>query len=128
MAFAKIPKDINLIETKLVGNFTKRQVITMSIASAISVPLFTILNSKFGSGVALYGLFLTSFPIFFLGFYKKNNEYIDVKLLNIINRVILNKQIRVYKSTTNLEILEKINFVQNEQNRKGKNVKNKKKK
>lgn len=127
MAFTKIPKDINLIEPKLVGNFTKRQVITMTIAAIASVPTFTFLNSNVSITVGLYGLLLTAFPIFFLGFYKKNNEYLDMKILNWINRVILNKQIRVYENKTKLDTINEIIAIKEEKER-SKNVKNKKKK
>lgn len=115
MAYVKIPKNINEIEAKVIGNFTKRQIITGIIAIIVSIPLFIILK-KINQTLALYTLFATAFPIFFLGFYKKEGVYFDKRIINYLKRVLFNKKIRVIKNETYIDKIN--NFVQNEQNRK----------
>lgn len=96
MAYVSVPKDIVKIKEKYL-NFTKRQLISVSIAGFFIFFIFFNLKNIVGIEISMYISFIIIFPILFLGYYEDDGVYLEDKIKNIIYFYKNNKP-KVYKT------------------------------
>lgn len=96
MAFVNVPKDIMKIKEKYVFGLGKRELISLSLAGLIGIPLYLRLKEIMGVQ-SLYIMIIFVIPILSIGFYEDDGIYLEKKILYVI-KFYTSKQIRIYKS------------------------------
>lgn len=94
MAYVQIPKDMTEVQSRLILNLTKRQVICFSIAGAIGVPVYLAANSAFGSTAAMMFMIATTLPAFFFAIYKKDGIPAEKFILLVLRQKFFYPPIR----------------------------------
>lgn len=84
MAFTiHLPKNLDDIEERVFGRFTKRQCVCFGLSAALAFPLYVVLKDLLNIDVALFVLLAVTFPIMYAGWYKKDGKRLEeVILLN----------------------------------------------
>ncbi len=106
----KIPNDIRSYENKAFGNFTKRQIICLSLAFLIIAPsfylLFTLTNS-----IDLAGLmsFLLGFPVIACSFFQRNGVFLEKIVIEKYKERNKCKQNRPFVMQNLYEDIQKLN-------------------
>lgn len=70
--FVSIPRDIKKIKPKIAFHLTKRQLIGFPIAGMIGYYSYHILMKYVGQDIAMLGIFLFTFPIFYITLIEKD--------------------------------------------------------
>lgn len=98
MISVDVPKNLEEIETKAIGQFTKRQVIFYGIGGVLGIALFFLLKKPFGMQVASLGAMFCAMPAFVLSSYNKNGFTGEQILILLFYKKFLTKEIRPYQS------------------------------
>ncbi len=98
MISVDVPKNLDEIQTKAIGNFTKRQVIFYGIGGAFGVALFFLTKGPFGMQIASILAMFCAMPAFILSSYEKNGFTGEQILLLIFYKKFLTKEVRPYQS------------------------------
>lgn len=106
--YVSIYKDLTRIDRKVLGPFTKRQLICVGIAAVIGLPLFWNTYKIIGSNAALWLMMAICFPILAFAAYKDKHGLPLEKKLYILLRMKLFPRIRVYKTHNFLANLQAI--------------------
>ncbi len=93
-----VPKNLDEVKTKAVGNFTKRQVVFFSIGGILGFLCYFGLKEVLGTQAAIIMAMFCAMPTFLLAQYEKNGFTGEQILLLIINKKIIHKEIRPYQS------------------------------
>lgn len=93
------------IETKIMFNLTKRQLICFTLGILAGFPIFWLLKGV-DSSIAILAMMLVASPFFITGIYKKHNQPIEL-LVKQIFRKSLKPSVRTYKSENYYLQLEK---------------------
>lgn len=93
MAYVTIPKDLNNVKTKFIGNFTKRQCVCFGIGALVAVPaFFAVKQATENTTVAFYVLIGCLVPFFLFGMMEKNGmpleKYLKYFLLHKLRNPI----------------------------------------
>lgn len=92
MAYVTIPKDLNNVKTKFIGNFTKRQCVCFGIGILVALPVFFIVKKATDSSTAFYSLIVCLVPFFLLGMMEKNGmpleKYLKYFLLHKLRKPV----------------------------------------
>lgn len=97
MAYVQVPKDMTEVQTRLIMNLTKRQVICFGIAAAVGIPVYIAANSAFGSTAAMMLMIATTLPAFFFAIYKKDGIPAEKFILLVIRQKFFYPPIRTKK-------------------------------
>ena len=97
MPYAKIPKDLRNIKTKIIFNLTARQLICFSIAAAVGIPVYLLTRESLTTNISSLLLLITSLPFFLFAMYEKNGEGLEKVLWQYLKHSFLRPQIRHYK-------------------------------
>lgn len=84
MICVKIPKDLNLIKTKIAFNLTKRQIIGFSIAILIGIPIYLYTRNFLGNDISVILIMISTFPIFFITFYSKDGLKFEEYFISVL--------------------------------------------
>lgn len=93
----EMSKDIQEYEPALIGPFTARQIICVTIAVSYGIPLFMALNGM-DIVARIMIVFFAMVPMGFFGWFKIYNLPLEIFLLLIIKNKIIRPQKRVYES------------------------------
>ncbi len=92
MAYVTIPKDLNNVKTKFIGNFTKRQCICFGIGIILALPVFFGVKKVADTTAAFYALIVCLVPFFLMGMMEKNGmpleKYLKYFLLHKLRNPI----------------------------------------
>ncbi len=91
----QVPKDLRKIKPKVIGSFTKRQIICFALAAACGVPLYFLLRKPLGMEIALIIMMVAISPFFLAALYEKNGLPAE-KFVFLMIRFKLRKPIRPY--------------------------------
>lgn len=94
----RTPKSTREIEPKIVGNFTKRQVICFAIAAAIGAPTYMLTHKTLGTDISVFLMMFVTFPCFFFAMYKRNGMRAEKFLFLVFKQKFLLAGIRPYKA------------------------------
>ena len=100
-----IPKDLSKIKPRIIGNFTKRQVICFGLALIAGLPLYFFTRKPVGTEGALIMMIAVMMPFFFCALYEKDGMPAEKYLMMII-RFKLSKPIRPYRAVNLFSQLE----------------------
>jgi hypothetical protein len=107
MAFVNVPKDLNVVKTKIALNLTKRQLICFSAAAVIGVPLYIFTRGAIGNSTAALLMIGSMLPLFFIGIYEKDGMPAEKVLRNLVRTRFYWPGKRSYKAENLYEIYEK---------------------
>lgn len=96
-----IPKELKKIQSKLFFGLTKRQLIGFGTAIAIGISMFFLFTKIANSDVAMYALFFSVAPIFFITIYTKDGLPAEKWIKLIIEYNYIYPPKRAYKITKN---------------------------
>lgn len=99
----RVPTDLNKIESKVVGNFTKRQVICFGLATLCGVPLYFATKGVLGTDLAAILMVAAMMPFFLFAMYKKNGVPMEQYLYYVWRHKVLNTGFRAYRYTNVLK-------------------------
>ncbi len=111
MISVDVPKNLDEVKTKAIGNFTKRQVIFFGIGGILAVLCYFGTKGVLGTQAAAIIAMLFAAPAFLLAQYEKNGFTGEQVALLVINKKIINKEVRPYQSENiyfDLELEEKL--------------------
>ena len=100
-----IPKDLSKIKPRIIGNFTKRQVICFGLALIAGLPLYFLTRKPVGTEGALIMMMVVMMPFFICALYEKDGIPAEKYLMMII-RFKLSKPIRPYRAVNLFSLLE----------------------
>lgn len=93
----RVPTDLNKIETKVIGSFTKRQVICFGLAALVGVPVFFGLKGFIGNDLAAILMVAIMMPFFLFAMYKRNGVTLEKYLYFVFRQKVLRPQFREYR-------------------------------
>ncbi len=97
-SYIAVPRDLTKVQSKVMFNLTKRQLICFSLAALIGVPSFFLLRKVGDSTFAAMGMMVLMMPMFFVGMYQKNGEPLEVILAHFIQANFLRPKVRIYQT------------------------------
>ncbi|MFI3205635.1 MAG: PrgI family protein [Clostridia bacterium] len=106
MAYVSVPKDLNDIESKLIFNLTKRQLLCFSAGGLIGLPVFFLLKD-INSSFATLAMIAIMMPCFLMAMFKKHGQTFEKVIWQIITVKFFRKKQRKYKSQSFYLLLEK---------------------
>lgn len=98
MAYVTVPKDITKVKTKAMFGLTKRQLVCFAPAILLGVPLFFLLRTPAGNGVAALCMIVVMLPFFLMGMYEKNGQPMEKLVKNYVQVQFLRPKQRPYKT------------------------------
>lgn len=98
MITVDIPKNLDEVETKAVGNFTKRQVIFFGIGGVLAILCFFGTKGVLGTQAASLIAMMCAIPSFIMSGYIKNGFTGEQIALIIFHKKVLSREIRPYQS------------------------------
>ena len=101
-----VPKDLSGIKTKVIANFTKRQVVCFGGAALTGIPFYIFTKGVLGMEVAALGMVVLMLPFFFFARYEKDGFPAEKLLFFMIRQKFLTPGIRPYKSENLFRELE----------------------
>lgn len=108
MAYVPVPRDLTKVKSKVVGNFTSRQAVCFSIALAVALPTFIMLNPVIGTELTVFVVMLVSAPFIFFAQYEKDGLTGEQYLKQVYNFKFKKSAIRTYKNTNFYETINDI--------------------
>lgn len=74
MAYVPVPKDLTKVETKVMFNLTRRQLVCFTAGALVGVPLFLWLREPAGNSMAAMCMMLVMMPFFLLAMYLQYRQ------------------------------------------------------
>lgn len=121
----KIPQEIRNYKEKLILGMTLRQIICLTLAIAINVPMYMFLRPHIGDEIASWIIMITGIPLFLIGFFKYNNMNFESFAMMMIRFNFMTPQKRKYKTEN---VIAQVMDIKSDNNLQHKNNKKKKKK
>ena len=86
MVERKVPRDIRVYETKLLGNLSVRQIICFSIAIGVSSIFVFLIARPLGisTDIMVYGVLLIGIPSLAFGYVKPKGMYLEVFIKDVL--------------------------------------------
>lgn len=107
MTYAEVPRDLSKVQSKVMLNLTKRQILCFGGGALLGVPLFFLLRHPLGVSVAAMVMILVMLPAFLLAMYERNGQPLEVVLRNIIRVSFLRPKVRPYKTNNFYAVLRR---------------------
>lgn len=98
MISVDVPKNLDEVETKAVGVFTKRQAIFYGVGAVMGIACYFLLKGILGMQATALLAMACAFPAFFMAQYKKNGFTGEQILMQVIEKKVIKKEIRPYQS------------------------------
>lgn len=98
MISVDVPKNLEEVKTKAIGNFTKRQVIFGVIGGTFAILSYFVTKDILGTQAAAIIAMFCAVPAFLLAQYEKNGFTGEQMLLHIINKKFIKNEVRPYQS------------------------------
>ena len=107
MAYVPVPKDLTKVETKVMFNLTRRQLVCFTAGALVGVPLFLWLREPAGNSMAAMCMMLVMMPFFLLAMYEKNGQPLEKIVRNIVQVCFLRPKQRPYATNNFYAVLER---------------------
>lgn len=117
MAYVTIPKDLSKVQSKVLLNLTKRQLLCFGSGALVGVPLFFWLKTPLGTSTAALLMMLVMLPAFLMGVYEKNGQPLEVVLRNMIRVSFLRPKFRPYKTRNFFDLIADQSYGEEEVNK-----------
>ena len=107
MAYVPVPKDLTKVETKVMFNLTRRQLVCFTAGALVGVPLFLWLREPAGNSMAAMCMMLVMMPFFLLAMYEKHGQPLEKIVRNIVQVCFLRPKQRPYATNNFYAVLER---------------------
>ena len=107
MAYVPVPKDLSKVKTKVALNLTKRQIICLSAALCLGLPLFFLLKDSAGTSLSAMAMITVMLPCFLFAMYEKHGQPLEVVVKNIIQTKFIAPKERPYRTDNFYSALER---------------------
>ena len=107
MAYVPVPKDLTKVETKVMFNLTRRQLVCFTAGALVGVPLFFVLRDTAGNSGATLGMMAVMLPMFFLAMYQKNGQPAEKILRYYFQARFVRPKVRPYQTRNYYALLVK---------------------
>lgn len=108
MPYVTVPRDLSKVKNKLAMGMTKRQLMGIAAAGAVSLPVYFLLRPL--GDLALYLAVLPAVPFFLLGFYRApDGRPLEVVVRNYVQVRYKQPRVRPYQTGN---IYEKLAILQ----------------
>ena len=114
MPYVTVPKDVTKVQTKVLFNLTKRQLICFGGGLLIGVPLFFLTRGPLGNTTATMLMIFSMVPAFLLAMYERNGQHLEVVLRNMIRSVFLRPKKRLYRTNNFYAVIDRQNKLDKE--------------
>ena len=105
-SYISVPKDLTRVKNKVLWGLTKRQLICLSFAVLLGVPVYFWLKDITTSNIASIGMMAVMMPLFFVAMYEKNGQPLEVLLHHFIQANFVRPKVRHYKTNNYYRLLE----------------------
>ena len=105
-SYISVPKDLTRVKNKVLWGLTKRQLICLSFAVLLGVPVYFWLKDIATSNIASIGMMAVMMPLFFVAMYEKNGQPLEVLLHHFIQANFVRPKVRPYKTNNYYRLLE----------------------
>lgn len=107
MRKADVPNDLSKIQTKVIFNLTKRQLICFGAGGALGIPLYFLARSVLGNSVAITLSMAVALPFFLTGVAQFNGQHLEVYVCNAIHTLFLRAKVRPYQTNNYYALLQR---------------------
>ena len=114
MAYVPVPKDLTKVETKVMFNLTRRQLVCFTAGALVGVPLFLWLREPAGNSMAAMCMMLVMLPFFLLAMYEKNGQPPEKLIRNIVQVCFLRPKQRPYRTNNFYDLLNRQDILDKE--------------
>lgn len=114
MAYVPVPKDLTKVETKVMFNLTRRQLVCFTAGALVGVPLFLWLREPAGNSMAAMCMMLVMMPFFLLAMYEKNGQPPEKLIRNIVRVCFLRPKQRPYRTNNFYDLLNRQDILDKE--------------
>ena len=107
MAYVPVPKDLTKVETKVMFNLTRRQLVCFTAGAFVGVPLFLWLREPAGNSMAAMCMMLVMMPFFLLAMYEKHGQPLEKIVGNILKVAVIRPKQRPYQTNNFYAVLKR---------------------
>ena len=108
MAYVPVPKDLTKVETKVMFNLTRRQLVCFTAGALVGVPLFLWLREPAGNSMAaMCCMMLVMMPFFLLAMYEKHGQPLEKIVGNILKVAVIRPKQRPYQTNNFYAVLKR---------------------
>ena len=107
MAYVPVPKDLTKVETKVMFNLTRRQLVCFTAGALVGVPLFLWLREPAGNSMAAMCMMLVMMPFFLLAMYEKHGQPLEKIVGNILKVAVIRPKQRPYQTNNFYDVLKR---------------------
>ena len=107
MAYVPVPKDLTKVETKVMFNLTRRQLVCFTAGALVGVPLFLWLREPAGNSMAAMCMMLVMMPFFLLAMYEKHGQPLEKIVGNILKVAVIRPKQRPYQTNNFYAVLKR---------------------
>ncbi len=105
MAYVPVPKDLSTVQTKVMFNLTRRQLICFSLAAVVGIPLFFLCRRAMSPSAATIVMVLVIMPFFLLAMYSKHGQPLEKIIRNMIQVCFIRPKVRPYMTNNFYSVL-----------------------
>ncbi|MCL2853274.1 MAG: PrgI family protein [Defluviitaleaceae bacterium] len=102
-----IPKDLNLIKSRIALNMSPRQLVCFGTAVTIGLPTYLFTRGTIGDTGAVLVMMGVMMPLFMLAMYERDSQPAEIVMRNYIRAKLFWPGIRTYKTENLFEKLDK---------------------
>jgi len=103
--FTAIPKDLNMIKSRVALRMTKRQLICFGTAIVVGIPVYFLTRGAIGNSPAVLIMMGAMAPLFLLAIYEKDGLPAEVVMRNYIRAKFFWPGVRPFKTENFYEVL-----------------------
>ena len=107
MAYVPVPEDLTKVETKVMFNLTRRQLVCFTAGALVGVPLFLWLREPAGNSMAAMCMMLVMMPFFLLAMYEKHGQPLEKIVGNILKVAVIRPKQRPYQTNNFYAVLKR---------------------
>ena len=107
MAYVPVPKDLTKVETKVMFNLPRRQLVCFTAGALVGVPLFLWLREPAGNSMAAMCMMLVMMPFFLLAMYEKHGQPLEKIVGNILKVAVIRPKQRPYQTNNFYAVLKR---------------------
>ena len=104
-SYISVPRDLTKVQSKVMFNLTKRQLICFGLAALVGVPSFFLLKLAFSISTSVMIMMVIMMPFFFLAMYEKHGQPLEVFLKHFIQANFVRPKVRPYQTDNYYEAL-----------------------
>jgi len=111
MAFqVDINRNIDDVEEKVIGGFTKRQVILFPIGAALGIGVYFLTKTVLPNDIAMILMIIVAMPFFLFASYKRDGQHLEEFIADIVKFKFKEPKVYTYETNNIYGYLEKMSY------------------